>query len=164
VLYSGPHQSTHTPISSGLRSVIRYLNWIVSKNSSKSDPLCRSSISYHAGLLEWGVLNPPANPPSKRIIPCRLSSTAYSVYSQLLYISVGRLFHVQLEDVPCPLETATRKFKPGTGSTLKYFIVPRWSSLRQSRIKAFIIHIKNVLSYKTGYSIEYKACIDSRSR
>jgi hypothetical protein len=48
-----------------------------------------------------GVVSPPAQPPSWRVTPCRLSSTAYSIYSQLLSISGGRLLYSQHEDVPC---------------------------------------------------------------
>jgi len=36
-----------------------------------------------------------------RLTPCRLSATSYSIYSQLPYISRGRLLHSQLEDTSC---------------------------------------------------------------
>jgi hypothetical protein len=35
------------------------------------------------------------------VTPCRLSATAYSVYSQLSSISGDRLLHSQPQDVPC---------------------------------------------------------------
>jgi hypothetical protein len=38
---------------------------------------------------------------SWRTTPCRLSATAYSVYSQLPSISGGHLLHPQPEDTPC---------------------------------------------------------------
>jgi len=34
-------------------------------------------------FLRWGVVSTSPNPPCRRTTPCRLSSTAYSVYSQL---------------------------------------------------------------------------------
>jgi hypothetical protein len=43
----------------------------------------------------------PRPTPGRRNTPCQLSVTAYSVYSQLPSISVGRLFHPQPEDAPC---------------------------------------------------------------
>jgi hypothetical protein len=43
----------------------------------------------------------PAQPPSWRVTPCRLSATAYSTYSQLPSISGGRLLYPQPEDAPC---------------------------------------------------------------
>jgi hypothetical protein len=44
---------------------------------------------------------PHAQPPSWRTTPWQLSTTAYSIYSQLPFISGGRLLHLQPEDVPC---------------------------------------------------------------
>jgi hypothetical protein len=43
-------------------------------------------------VLRWGVVSPPAEPPSRRATPCRLSATAYSIYSLLPSISGGRLW------------------------------------------------------------------------
>jgi hypothetical protein len=42
----------------------------------------------------------PTPNPSLRTTPCRLSATAYSIYSQLPSISGGRLLHPQPEDAP----------------------------------------------------------------
>jgi hypothetical protein len=50
---------------------------------------------YGGGLLA------PAQPPSWRTTPYRLSATAYSIYSHLPYISGGRLLRPQPEDAPC---------------------------------------------------------------
>jgi hypothetical protein len=43
----------------------------------------------------------PAQPPSWKATPCRLSKTAYSIYSQLPSKSRGRLLYPQPEDAPC---------------------------------------------------------------
>jgi hypothetical protein len=51
-------------------------------------------------FLRW-VVCPTPNPPSWRITRCRLSVTAYSIYSQLPSIPGGRLLHPQPEDAPC---------------------------------------------------------------
>jgi hypothetical protein len=51
-------------------------------------------------FLRWGLLA-PAQPPSWKATPCRLSATAYSIYSQLPSISGDRLPHPQPEDAPC---------------------------------------------------------------
>jgi hypothetical protein len=42
-----------------------------------------------------------AQPPSWRTTPCRLSTTAYLIYSKLPCISGSRLLHPQPEDMPC---------------------------------------------------------------
>jgi hypothetical protein len=44
---------------------------------------------------------PHPKSPSWRTTPSCLSVTAYSVYSQLLFISGARLLHPQPEDMPC---------------------------------------------------------------
>jgi hypothetical protein len=44
---------------------------------------------------------PHAQPLSWRTSPCRLSVTAYSIYSQLPSISGGRFIHPQPQDAPC---------------------------------------------------------------
>jgi hypothetical protein len=46
------------------------------------------------------VASPPQLP-SWRITPCRLSTTAYTLYSKLPSISGGLLLHPQPEDTPC---------------------------------------------------------------
>jgi hypothetical protein len=42
-------------------------------------------------VLRWGVFSPSRRTPDLRTTPCRLSATAYSLYSQRLCISKGRL-------------------------------------------------------------------------
>ena len=42
-------------------------------------------------FLRWRVFSTSPNPPSWRITPCRLSATAYSVYSQLPSIGVSEV-------------------------------------------------------------------------
>jgi hypothetical protein len=44
---------------------------------------------------------PHAQHPSWRTTPCRLSATAYSIYSQLPSIPGGCVLHPQPEDAPC---------------------------------------------------------------
>jgi hypothetical protein len=44
---------------------------------------------------------PHAQPESWRTTLCRLSATAYSMHSQLPFISGGRLLHPQTQDAPC---------------------------------------------------------------
>jgi hypothetical protein len=44
---------------------------------------------------------PLAYPPSRRTILCRLSATAYSIYSQLPSVSGGRLLHLQPDEALC---------------------------------------------------------------
>jgi hypothetical protein len=44
---------------------------------------------------------PHAQLPSWRTTLCRLSATAYTIYSQLPSIPGGRLLHQQHEDAPC---------------------------------------------------------------
>jgi hypothetical protein len=44
--------------------------------------LCEHYVTRYV-FLRWGVVSPSPNPPSWRATPCRLSSTVYSVYSQL---------------------------------------------------------------------------------
>jgi hypothetical protein len=55
------------------------------KHPSKSEALF--NISWHSFLLRWGVFSPPVQPQNWRTTPCRLSATAYSIYSQLPFIS-----------------------------------------------------------------------------
>jgi hypothetical protein len=43
----------------------------------------------------------PRPTPSLRTTPCQLSTTAYSIYSQLGSISGGRLLHPKSENAPC---------------------------------------------------------------
>jgi hypothetical protein len=45
-----------------------------------------------------GVVSTSYKPPSFTIVPCRLSATAYSIYSQLLH--VGGRFYPQTEEAP----------------------------------------------------------------
>jgi hypothetical protein len=52
-------------------------------------------------FLRCEVVSPPAQPPSWRTTPCRLSETAYSIYSQLPSIPGVRLLQPQREDAPC---------------------------------------------------------------
>jgi hypothetical protein len=52
-------------------------------------------------FLWWGVVSTTSNPPSWRTTPCRLSTTAYSVHSQLPSKTDGGLLHPQTEDAPC---------------------------------------------------------------
>jgi hypothetical protein len=46
-----------------------------------------------------------AQPPSWRTTPRRLSATAYSIHSQLPFISGGRRLYPQPEEAPCPGDT-----------------------------------------------------------
>jgi hypothetical protein len=50
-------------------------------------------------FFTMGLLT-PFQPPSWMTTPCRLSATAYSIYSQLPSISEGRLLYPQPEDAP----------------------------------------------------------------
>jgi hypothetical protein len=56
-------------------------------------------------VIKWFVygeeLLAPCPTPSWRTIPCRLSATTYSTYSQLPSISGGRLLYLQPKDAPC---------------------------------------------------------------
>jgi hypothetical protein len=56
---------------------------------------CNMLVFYGAKLLA------PAQLPTWRTLPCRLSMTAYAIYSQLPSISGGLLLHPQTEDAPC---------------------------------------------------------------
>jgi hypothetical protein len=62
----------------------------------------RLLVVFRNKLIFYGeeLLAPP-QPPSWRTTPCRLSATAYSIYSQLPTIPGGRLLHPQPEDAPC---------------------------------------------------------------
>jgi hypothetical protein len=52
-------------------------------------------------FFEARVCKPHAQPPSWKTTHCWLSSSAYSIYSQLPFISGGRLVLPQPEDAPC---------------------------------------------------------------
>jgi hypothetical protein len=43
-------------------------------------------------FLRWRVINPMSKPPSWGTTPCRLSTAAYSIYSQLLSIAGSRQY------------------------------------------------------------------------
>jgi hypothetical protein len=58
----------------------------------QSSPVFICNISWQATVYCGESLAPP-QPPSCRTTPCRLSATAYSVYSWLPSISGGRLLH-----------------------------------------------------------------------
>jgi hypothetical protein len=65
-------------------------------------PVPRLFITFRNRLIFYGEeLLAPRITPSLEDHPCRLSATAYSVYSQLPSISVGRVLHPQPEDAPC---------------------------------------------------------------
>jgi hypothetical protein len=50
--------------------------------------------------LRW-VVSPHAQPTNLRTAPCRISATAYSIYSQLPSTSGDLLLHLQPENAPC---------------------------------------------------------------
>jgi hypothetical protein len=74
-------------------------------------PVLRSCQRIHPGptvcrilrnnFLGVGICYLPAQSPSWKATPFRLSATAYSIYWQLPSISGGRLLHPQLEGAPC---------------------------------------------------------------
>jgi hypothetical protein len=57
-----------------------------------------TNIIFYGG---GGGFSPQPNPSSWTATPCRLSATAYSIYSQLPSISGGRLLYPQTEEAPC---------------------------------------------------------------
>jgi hypothetical protein len=77
-----------------------------------SSSSCMTKVVYPKNQLGslWHILTgliftmrnliPHAQPSSWRTTPCRVSVTAYSVYSQLPSVSGGRLLHSHLEDAP----------------------------------------------------------------
>jgi hypothetical protein len=67
---------------------------------SKLSITLRNKVAF----LRWGVVSPRPTP-SWRATPCRLSATVYLIYSQLPFISWGRLLHPQPEDAPCQGES-----------------------------------------------------------
>jgi hypothetical protein len=69
--------------------------YVVYLNNPSTSEALTSSFFYDEELKSH------AQPPSWRTTPCRLSATAYSVYSQPPSIYGGRLLHPQPEDAPC---------------------------------------------------------------
>jgi hypothetical protein len=61
----------------------------------------RNKLIFYGEQLLAQRPTPNAQPSRWRTAPCRLSATAYLVYSQLSSISRGRLLHPQPDDAPC---------------------------------------------------------------
>jgi hypothetical protein len=59
-------------------------------------------VNFCNKIMFYGeLLLAPTPNPKLRNSPCRLSATAYSIYSQLPSVSGGRFLHPQPEDAPC---------------------------------------------------------------
>jgi hypothetical protein len=107
--YPQPDQSNPShPIS--LRSSLSLRSFI-----QRIRPSPRLLVIFRNKLIFYGeeLLDP--RPTSKwRTTPCRLSATAYSIYSHLPFIPGGCLLHPQPEDAPCRgpgiLQTRKQRF------------------------------------------------------
>jgi hypothetical protein len=72
----------------------------VPSNTFKSEALC--NISYRVNFLQWWIVSPHPTP-NLEDHPCRLSSTAYSVHSQLPSIFRAHFLRQQTWGLPMPL-------------------------------------------------------------
>jgi hypothetical protein len=68
----------------------------------------------------------PRSTPKLEDYPCRLSATAYSIYSQLPTISGGRLLHPQSEDAPCRADKGPVEDSCEPWGSIKYWEVLEW--------------------------------------
>jgi hypothetical protein len=60
-------------------------------------PTSRPRVIFRNKIIVHGMSLAQRTTPT----PFRLSATTYSIYSKLLFVSGGRLFHPQPEDAPC---------------------------------------------------------------
>jgi hypothetical protein len=98
------------------------LSWAISIQSTSSHPISLTKSHVHFLSLRSSIQGIRPGPrllvyfrnrlifygeellaprPTRRTTACRLSATAYSIYSQLPFISGGRLLHPQPEDALC---------------------------------------------------------------
>jgi hypothetical protein len=87
-------QLTYPAETPNVRSTKSHVLFPLLKSSQRISPGSRRFETFrnNKNLLWWEVVSPrlnPPTPPSWRTTPCRLSATAYSVYSQLPSVTGG---------------------------------------------------------------------------
>jgi len=73
-------------------------------NGNKHSPNLIHYVTFRNKLYPFFTLRsyqPPIRHPNQRTSPCRLSTIAYSIYSELPSMSGGLLLHPPPEETPC---------------------------------------------------------------